>query len=160
MKGSYEDIKWALSHSCCEGNGKPLQFPCLGNPMDGGAWRATAHGVTKNWTQLSNTFSFLSFTTNVHGEIREQVEMNKKPKLSFSSVQLIHSGLSDSLRPHGLQYARPPCPSPTPRAYLKSCPSCQWCHPTISSSVISFSSSWLALSLAGSLPKQNQLSIP
>ena len=47
--------------------------------------------------------------------------------------------VSDSLRPHGLQHTRPPCPSPTARAYSNSCPSRQWCHPTISSSVIPFS---------------------
>ena len=45
-----------------------------------------------------------------------------------------------TLWPHGLQHARPPCPSPTPKAYSNSCPSSQWCHPTISSSVIPFSS--------------------
>ena len=43
--------------------------------------------------------------------------------------------MSDSLWPHGLRHARPPCPSPTPRAYSNSCPLTQWCHPTISSSV-------------------------
>ena len=48
--------------------------------------------------------------------------------------------MSDSLRPHGVQHARPPCPSPTPGASSNSCPSSQWCHPTISSSVIPFSS--------------------
>ena len=48
--------------------------------------------------------------------------------------------MSDSLQTHGLQYARLPCPSPTPRAYLNSCPLRRWCHPTISSSVIPFSS--------------------
>ena len=58
----------------------------------------------------------------------------------FSSVWFSHSAVSDSLRPHGLQHARPPCPSPTPRAYSNSCPSSHWCHPTISSSVIPFSS--------------------
>ena len=47
--------------------------------------------------------------------------------------------VSDCLRPHGLQYTRLPCPSPTPRAYPDSCPLNQWCHPTISSSVIPFS---------------------
>ena len=51
------------------------------------------------------------------------------------------SVLSNSLWPHGLQHARPTCPSPTPRLYSNSCPLSQWCHPTISSSVISFSSS-------------------
>ena len=47
---------------------------------------------------------------------------------------------SDSVWPHGLQHARPPCPSPTPGAYSNSCPLSRWCHPTISTSVIPFSS--------------------
>ena len=50
------------------------------------------------------------------------------------------SVVSDSLRPHGLQHARPPCSSPTPRVYSNSCPLSWWCHPTISSSLIPFSS--------------------
>ena len=54
--------------------------------------------------------------------------------------QFSRSVMSNSLRPHGLQYARPPCPSPTPRVYSNSCPSSRWCHPTISSSVVPFSS--------------------
>ena len=49
------------------------------------------------------------------------------------SVQFSHSVVSHSLRPHGLQHARPPCPSPTLRVYSSSCPLSQWCHPTISS---------------------------
>ena len=57
-----------------------------------------------------------------------------------SSVQFIHSVMSISLGSHGLQNARLPYSSPTPRAYSNSCPSSQWCHPTISSSVIPFSS--------------------
>ena len=56
------------------------------------------------------------------------------------SVQFSCSVMSDSLRPLGLQHARLPCPSPTPGAYSNSRPSSQWCHPTISSSVIPFSS--------------------
>ena len=59
--------------------------------------------------------------------------------MQFSSVQVGCSVVSDSLRPHGLQHARPPCPSPSPRTYSNSCPSCRWCHPTISSSVVPFS---------------------
>ena len=43
-----------LGRSPGEGNGNPLQYSCLENPMDGGAWRATVHGVTKSWTQLSD----------------------------------------------------------------------------------------------------------
>ena len=56
------------------------------------------------------------------------------------SVQFSCSIVSDSLWPHGLQHARPPCPSPTPRVYSNSCPLSWWCHPTISSSVVPFSS--------------------
>ena len=58
----------------------------------------------------------------------------------FSSVQFSHSVVSDSLRPHELQHARPPCPSPTPRVHSDSRPWSQWCHPAISSSVVPFSS--------------------
>ena len=56
------------------------------------------------------------------------------------SVQFSCSILSESLQPHGLQHARLPCPSQTPRVYSNSCPLSWWCHPTISSSVIPFSS--------------------
>ena len=55
-------------------------------------------------------------------------------------VQFSRSVMSDSLRPHESQHTRPPCPSPTPGAYSNSCPLSQWCHPTISASVIPFSS--------------------
>ena len=58
----------------------------------------------------------------------------------FSSVQFSCSVMSDSLRPHESQHARPPCPSPTPRVHPDSHPSSQWCHPAISSSVVPFSS--------------------
>ena len=59
---------------------------------------------------------------------------------NFSSVQFSRSVVSDSLRPHELQHTRPPCPSPTPRVHSNSRPSSRWCHPAISSSVVSFSS--------------------
>ena len=68
----------------------------------------------------------------------------------FSSVQFSHSVVSDSLRPHELQHARPPCPSPTPRVYSNSCPLSLWCHPTISSSVIPFSSHLQSFPASGS----------
>ena len=58
----------------------------------------------------------------------------------FSSVQFSWSVVCDSLRPHESQHARPPCPSPTSRVHSNSCPSSQWCHPAISSSVVPFSS--------------------
>ena len=68
----------------------------------------------------------------------------------FSLVQLSCSVISDSLWPHGLQHARPPCPSPTPKVYSNSCPLSQWCYPTISSSVIPFSSCLQSFTASGS----------
>ena len=68
----------------------------------------------------------------------------------FSSVQFSCSVMSNSLRPHELQYTRPPCPSPTPRIYSNSCPLSRWCHPTISSSVVPFSSRLQSFSASGS----------
>ena len=61
------------------------------------------------------------------------------------------SVMSNSLWPHGLQHARPPCPSPTPGVYWNSCPLCWWCHPTISSSVVTFSSCLQSFPASGSL---------
>ena len=58
----------------------------------------------------------------------------------FSSVQFSRSVVSDSLRPHESKHARPPCPSPAPGVYSNSCPLSRWCHPTLSSSVVPFSS--------------------
>ena len=60
--------------------------------------------------------------------------------VQFSSVQFSCSVMSNSLWPHGLQHARPPCPSPKTRVYSNSCPLSRWCHPTISSFVVPFSS--------------------
>ena len=73
--------------------------------------------------------SLFSFLRNLHTVLHSQ----------FSSLQFSHSVVSNSLRPHALQHARPPCASPTPGVYPNSCPLSQWCHPTVSSSVISFS---------------------
>ena len=57
----------------------------------------------------------------------------------LGQVQFSCSVVSNSLWPHGLQHARPPCPSPTPKAYSNSCPLSWWCHPTISSSIVPLS---------------------
>ena len=76
----------------------------------------------------------------MHSKVTQSVQ--------FSSVQL-HSR-SNSLRPHGLQHARPACPSPTPRVYSNSCPLSWWCHPTISSSVVPFSSCLQSFPASGS----------
>jgi len=72
--------------------------------------------------------------------------------MGFHSVQFSCSVMSNSLWPHGLQHARPPWPSPTPGVYSNSCPLSQWCHPTIVSSVIPFSSCPQSLPASGSFP--------
>ena len=72
--------------------------------------------------------------------------------VNIRSVQFSHSVVSDSLWPHGLQHTRLPCPSPTPGAYSNSCPLSRWCHPTLSSSVVSFSSCLQSFPASGSFP--------
>ena len=78
-------------------------------------------------------------------------EFKRKPFSKFS-VQFSCSVMSDSLRPHGLQHARPPCPSPTPEVYSNSCPLSRWCHQTISFSVVSFSACPQPFPASGSFP--------
>ena len=70
----------------------------------------------------------------------------------FQLVHFSHSVVSDFLGPNGLQHSRLPCPSPTPRAYSNSCPSSQWCHPTISSYVLPFSSHLQSFPASWSFP--------
>ena len=74
-------------------------------------------------------------------------------RTGFSSVQFSRSVVSDSLRPHELKHARPPCPAPTPGVHLDSRPLSQWCHPAISSSVIPFSSCPQSFPASESFPK-------
>ena len=75
---------------------------------------------------------------SIHPTIKCLLSTYQLPGIvQFSSVQSV---VSNPLQPHGLQHTRPPCPSPTHRVYSNSCPLSRWCHPTISSSVIPFSS--------------------
>ena len=90
--------------------------------------------------KIKRRASVLSEVTQVHLQISYQV----------SSVQFIYSVVSDYLKPHGLQHSRPPCSSPTPGAYSNSCPLSWWCHPTISSSVVPFSSCLQSFLASGS----------
>ena len=84
-------------------------------------------------------------------EMQIKTTMNDTSQL-FSSVQYSYSVMSDSLRPHESQHARPPCPSPTPRVHSESHPLSQWCHPAISSSVAPFSSCLQSLPASESFP--------
>ena len=79
--------------------------------------------------------------------------------LSFSSVKFSYSVITNSLLCHELQHAKAPCPSPTPRVYTNSCPLSQWCHPTISSFVILFSSCLQSFPASGSFQMKSVLCI-
>ena len=79
-------------------------------------------------------------------------QKNKVSHCFHCSVQFSRSVMPNSLWPHELQHTRPPCPSPTPGVHLDSCVLSQWCHPSISSSVIPFSSSPQSLPASGSFP--------
>ena len=123
-----------------EGNGNPLQYSCLENPTDGGAWWAAIYGVAQSQTWLK----WLSSSSS------SRITLKTNSSVQFSSVQFSRSVVSDSLRPHESQHARPPCPSPTPGVHSDSHPSSQWCHPTISSSVVPYSSCPQSLSASES----------
>ena len=84
--------------------------------------------------------------------MRKHVSLHQNIKLLRLSNQF-SSFVSNSLLPHGLQHPRLPCPSPTSRVYPNSCPSSRWCHPTISSSVIPFSSCLQSFPASGSFPR-------
>ena len=84
--------------------------------------------------------------------LAESKEAYLSRSYNLTSVQFSCSVVSDSLQPHGLQHARLPCPSPTPRTCSNSCPSSHCCHPTISSSVVPFSFCPQSFPASGSLP--------
>ena len=86
----------------------------------------------------------------IHPIKREALGIWEGSNIALSVSQFSCSVMSDSLRPHGLQHARPPCPSPTPRVYSNSCPLSRWYHPTISSSVVPFSSCLQSFPASGS----------
>ena len=84
--------------------------------------------------------NFLSRRQSKYKNPKSEIMFKNWGKLAVSLVQFSCSVLSNSLWPHELQHTRPPCPSPTPEAHPNPCPSSWWCHPTISSSIVPFSS--------------------
>ena len=92
----------------------------------------------RSWMRSSVGLSLLSWPPQI--------------SFTFSSIQFSRSVVSDSLQPHGLQHARHPCPSPTPGACSNSCPSSRWCHQTISSSIVPFSSCLRSFPASGTFP--------
>ena len=101
----------------------------------------------------------MGWKTKTHEKLRYRFKLYFYIELKhhqFSSIQFSHSVMSESLRPHEPQHARPHCPSPIPGVHPNPCPSSQWCHPTISSSVVPFSSCPQSFPASGSFP-MNQL---
>ena len=86
------------------------------------------------------------------GPFSPAIQWRANFRANFRSDQFSRSVVSDSLRPHGLQHTTPPCPSPIPRVYSNSSPLNWWCHPTISSSVVPFSSCPQSLPASRSFP--------
>ena len=101
-------------------------------------------------------FIFLGSRFNADDDCRHEIKrcllLERKAMTNLSSVQFSRSVVSDSLRPHESQHARPPCLSPTPGVHSNSCPLSWWCHPAISSSVVPFSSCPRSLPASESFP--------
>ena len=119
------------------------------------------HGVTKSQAQLSNwtelNWTELNWTDHIINLSAKMLlmilsEIKNFQRAVWRSVQFSHSVVSDCLQPHGLQHTRLPCPTPSPGVYSNSLPSSRWCHPTISSSVIPFSSCLQSFPTSGSFP--------
>ena len=113
----------------------------LRDPMDCSPPCSSIHGIFQARVLERGAIAFSSIST--------LLKFKKKKKQTWS-VQFSRSVMSTSLRPHGLHQARLPCPSPTPRAYSNPCPLSRWCHPTIPSSVIPFSSRLRSFPASGS----------
>ena len=104
------------------------------------------------WAILQSSFYWITKRLKDHNNSHFKKQLSQQGDIDKCSVQFSCSVVSDSLQPHELQHARPPCPSPTPEVHSNSCPSSRWCHPAVSSSVIPFSSCPQSLPASGSFP--------
>ena len=138
-----------------EGNGNPLQCSWLENPRDGWAWWAAVYGVAQSRSRLKLLSSssssvymsmLLQFIPLFTSPLSPQVHSLRLHLYCCSVSQLC----STLLWPHGLQHHRLPSPSSFPRDYSNSCPLSWWCHPTVSSSVITLSSCLQCFPASGS----------
>ena len=140
---------------------------CVGffcDPMDCSLSGSSVHGIFQarmlEWVAIafSRGSSRPRDRTQVSGiSCNGRYSSTEPPGKAYSSVHFSRSVVSDSLRTHESQHARPPCPSPTSRVYPNSCPLNRWCHPTISSSVVPFSSCPQSFPASGSF-QMSQLS--
>ena len=135
--------------------------PTLCSPMDNSLSGSSVHGILQTrileWIALpfsrgSSQPRNRTWDSCIVGRFFTIWATRKAPIMYICSVQFSCSVVSDSFRPHELQHARPPCPSPTPRVHSNSRLSSQWCHPAISSSVIPFSSCPQSLPASESFP--------
>ena len=121
----------------------------------GGSWRRGVlhweEGKRKSAVHRAQCVKSLEVEMNLVTERENTCETDRQMEQT-SSVQFRCSVMSDSLWPHELQHARPPCPSPAPGVHSDSLPSSQWCHPAISSSVVPFSSCSQSLPASESFP--------
>ena len=120
----------------------PLTLPFTLNMLVTGLKKSVYYKDT-DLIKLYLIFIFISLR-------RKDFQNHPFPPQLLLSIQFSCSVTSNSLWPHGLQHARPPCPSPTPRVYSYSCPLSRWCYPTISSSVVPFSSRLQSFPASGS----------
>ena len=112
-----------------------------------GNWDLSESEVAQSFPTLCNLMD-----SSVHGILQARILEWAAVPFSTLSVQFSCSVMSDSLRPHGLQHTRLPCPSSAPRACSNSCTSSRWCHPTISSSIVPFSFCLPSFPSSGSFP--------
>ena len=144
----YSNTKWMPAQSCLI-LAKRLDWRLPGSSVCG-----IFQGRTLEWVAISSSRGSsphrdqtqVSCVFYIAGRFLP-TEILGKP---VSAVQFSSSVVSDSLQPHGLRHARPPCPSPTPRFYSNACPLSRWCHPTISSSIVPFFSHLQSFPASGS----------
>ena len=109
------------------------------------------HFMENRWENNGNSYILFFWAQKSLQMVIANMKL-KDNSVQFSSVQFIRSFMSDSLRPHKLQHAKPPCPSPTRGVHSNSYPSSWWCHPAISCSVVPFSSCPQSLPASESFP--------
>ena len=125
---------------CGEGNGNPLQYSCLENPMDEGAWLATVHGIMKSWTELTD----FTFTFYFHALEKEMATLSSIFSWKIPGTEEPGGLLSIGL--HRIEHDWHNL------AAAAACPLSRWCHQTISSSVVPFSSCPQSLPASESCP--------
>ena len=134
--------------------------PTLNDPTDCSLPGSSVHGIFQarvlEWGAIAFSYPFPPATINFFSKSVSLCFVSSFVSFLFrfhiSVSQLSRSVVSDSLRPHESQHTRPPCPSPTPGACSNPCPWSRWCRPTISSSVVPFSSCPRSLLSSGSFP--------